>query len=80
MRIASFNVENLFDRAKAFNQPEPTARKVLADIAELNGLFEHSNYTPARKRRMIELLSELGLTKVPPGTVRAVATNPRTRR
>jgi endonuclease/exonuclease/phosphatase family metal-dependent hydrolase len=63
MRIASFNVENLFDRAKAFNQPEATARKVLADIAELNGLFEHSNYSLARKRRMIELLTQLGLTK-----------------
>jgi endonuclease/exonuclease/phosphatase family metal-dependent hydrolase len=63
MRIASFNVENLFDRAKAFNQPEATARKILADAAELNGLFEHAKYTAARKRRMIELFTELGLTK-----------------
>jgi endonuclease/exonuclease/phosphatase family metal-dependent hydrolase len=63
MRIAAFNVENLFDRAKAFNQPEATAQKVLADAAELNGLFEHSTYTEARKRRMVVLLGELGLTK-----------------
>lgn len=62
-KVAAFNVENLFDRAKAFNADDDTARKVLADTAKLNGLFEHGNYTDLRKQRMLELLDELGLTK-----------------
>ena len=41
MKIAAFNVENLFDRAKAFNSDDPTAhQQVLDDHAELNKLFE----------------------------------------
>jgi endonuclease/exonuclease/phosphatase family metal-dependent hydrolase len=63
MRIAAFNVENLFDRAKAFNEPDRTARKVLRDAAALNSLFEYGNYTALRKQRMLDLFVELGLTK-----------------
>lgn len=63
MKIAAFNVENLFDRAQAFNQPDETARQVLADLAELNGLFGFENYTDRRKERMIELLWALGLER-----------------
>lgn len=63
MKIAAFNVENLFDRAEAFNQPDDTARRILADMAELNGLFEYANYTDRRKERMIELLEALGLER-----------------
>ena len=32
-KVAAFNVENLFDRAKAFNEPNDVASKVLRDVA-----------------------------------------------
>lgn len=63
MKIAAFNVENLFDRAKAFNEPDKTARRLLKATADLNALFEFSNYTQPRKERMKKLLVELGLDK-----------------
>jgi endonuclease/exonuclease/phosphatase family metal-dependent hydrolase len=63
MKIAAFNVENLFDRAEAFNQPADMARRILADMAELNGLFEYANYTDRRKQRMVELLTALDLER-----------------
>ena len=40
MKIASFNVENLFDRAKALNEDSAQATLVLKQEAELNALFE----------------------------------------
>lgn len=65
MRIAAFNVENLFDRAKVFNEVPPGEANPHQDIidaqAELSNLFEQTNYTPARKVRMLELLDILGL-------------------
>jgi endonuclease/exonuclease/phosphatase family metal-dependent hydrolase len=64
MRIAAFNVENLFDRAKAFNAEDNTTHRVTLDEhAELNKLFEHANYTVARKKRMLELIESLGMLK-----------------
>lgn len=64
MRIAAFNVENLFDRAKAFNAEDNTTHTaVLDDHAELNNLFEQANYTNARKQRMLELIESLGMLK-----------------
>lgn len=47
MRIASFNVENLFARAKALNlQSWAAGKPVLAAQAELNALLEEPTYTP----------------------------------
>jgi len=63
VRIAAFNLQNLFDRAKAFNEPDDTARRVLADIADLNALFEWGNYTERRRQRMLDLIVDLGLTR-----------------
>ncbi len=41
MRLAAFNVENLFQRVKAFNDEEPeTHRDILDAHSELNKLFE----------------------------------------
>ncbi len=66
MRIAAFNVENLFDRAKVFNEVPAGQANPHQDIldahAELNGLFEETNYTDLRKTRMIELFETLGLS------------------
>ena len=62
MKIAAFNVENLFDRAKAFNEDdEDVSQAVLRASSELNGLFEKAIYTDADLARMRELIVELGL-------------------
>lgn len=65
MRIAAFNVENLFDRAKVFNEVEPgddnPHQHIIDAHAELSGLFEKTNYTDLRKARMLELMDALGI-------------------
>ena len=64
MRLASYNVENLFERAKAMNGPDWQAgREILAAQAELNALFGKPSYAEADKARMIVLLDQLGLEK-----------------
>ena len=62
-KIAAFNVENLFDRAKAFNLNTDEAQKAINAVTELNTIFEQNNYTAARKRRILELVDELELNK-----------------
>lgn len=64
MRLAAFNVENLFDRAKAMNMETwGDGRKVLEQFAELNRLLGQIAYSDADKRRMAELVVELGMEK-----------------
>lgn len=63
MRIAAFNVENLFDRAKAFNERASVSQKVMKAVAELNNLFEKTTYTTADVRRMKTLFNTLDLKK-----------------
>ena len=65
MRIATYNVENLFRRARALNLDTwAEGKPILEKFAELNELFEDPSYTPAMKERMLVLLKELGLEKV----------------
>jgi endonuclease/exonuclease/phosphatase family metal-dependent hydrolase len=64
MRLATYNVENLFDRPKAMNlgswsEGKPTLEK----FAQLNALLGEITYTPPRKRKMVELMIELGLER-----------------
>jgi endonuclease/exonuclease/phosphatase family metal-dependent hydrolase len=64
MRIASFNVENLFERAKAFNlEDKDAARVVLEQYARLNDLFNQPAYSKAAKAEMVDLLGKLGLAE-----------------
>ena len=64
MRIATFNVENLFDRARALDLGSWMAgRPILEAHAQLNALFQEATYTAARKRRILELLETLGLLR-----------------
>lgn len=64
MRIASYNVENLFARAKALNQDTwADGRPILAAHAELNTLLQNETYDEPAKKRILELLDALGLTK-----------------
>jgi len=63
MKIAAFNVENLFDRADAFNQDTDTAQLTIQAVSELNSIFEHDVYTAADKTRIIELFDALSLNR-----------------
>jgi len=64
MRLASYNVENLFTRARALNLDSWTeGRHILEMYAELNNLFEEPVYTVAIKARMLVILKALGIDK-----------------
>jgi endonuclease/exonuclease/phosphatase family metal-dependent hydrolase len=64
MKIAAFNVENLFDRARALNlDNEEQAKAILKASAELNAVFEEKVYGEAEKARMIALMEQLDLRK-----------------
>ncbi|MEZ5899923.1 MAG: endonuclease/exonuclease/phosphatase family protein [Hyphomicrobiaceae bacterium] len=68
MRLATYNVENLFARAKALNLADPhAAAPILERFAELNNLFEEPTYTDEMKSRMLLLLGELGIGKTNDG-------------
>ncbi len=56
MRVATFNVENLFDRPKILNLPHaPDSRNLLAKVDRLNALIRKTNYTDATKASILEL-------------------------
>lgn len=62
MRLAVYNVENLFDRAKAMNlESWAEGRPVLERFAALNALLGQPGYSAADKARMVALIVELGL-------------------
>jgi len=64
MRVAAFNVENLFDRPRAFNRNEPAERNEALKLnADLNDLFEKTTYSSANKSKMLQLMKKLGLLK-----------------
>ena len=63
VRIASYNVENLFSRPRAMNQPEAVAAAVLRAHARVNELFELEVYTPEVKAEILVLLAQLKLLK-----------------
>lgn len=62
MKIAAFNVENLFDRAKAFNEPESKSQPIIKKAAELGNLLEMLSYD-GHKPKIIQLLKDLGLSR-----------------
>lgn len=62
MRLASFNVENLFNRASVMNLENwDDGRPVLEAVTELTNLLEKPVYSAADKMRMVQLLTDLGL-------------------
>ncbi len=64
MRIATYNVENLFTRAKALNMDTwAEGKPVLEHFAEINALFENESYSDADKQRMLQLMKVLGIDK-----------------
>ncbi len=64
MRLASYNVENMFDRAKALNLASwAEGRPALEAHGALNALFNKNVYSAADKKKMLDLLKEHGLLK-----------------
>lgn len=64
MRISSFNVESLFDRPIAMNQPTwGDGRVALEQQAKVNALLGETTYTASIKAQVVTLLTELGLDK-----------------
>lgn len=64
MRMATFNVENMFDRAKAMNGATwAEGKPALEAHKALNGLFEKPIYSSADKNRMLALMQASGLLK-----------------
>ncbi len=69
MKLASYNVENLFRRARALNMETwADGKEVLTKYTMLNGIFNKQAYTPADKRRIVQLMGELGIDKKDDGS------------
>lgn len=64
MKLASYNVENLFLRARAMNQSSwAEGRDVLKMHADLNRILGKDAYSATDKKKIVELLKALGLGK-----------------
>lgn len=62
MKIASYNVENLFRRVKALDtETWEEGKKILPAFSELNTILQKDLYEPADKARILELLLVLGI-------------------
>lgn len=63
LRLASFNVENLFERAKAMNRSlaDDERRTVLEQQAQVNALIAKDAYDDADKAQIVQLLTALGM-------------------
>jgi endonuclease/exonuclease/phosphatase family metal-dependent hydrolase len=67
LRIATFNVENLFDRAIALNYADnAVGQPYLDDYHELNTLFNKPQYSAQDKARILELMGKHKLTATRP--------------
>jgi predicted extracellular nuclease len=64
MRIASFNVENMFRRASVLNLANPAdAKPILNAYTKLAEVLQEPVYTTAIKNKILSLLDQLGLKK-----------------
>ena len=64
MKLASYNVENLFLRPVAMNQATWAAgQKILTDQAALNAILGKPQYSTADKTKIVTLLTSLGLDR-----------------
>lgn len=61
LRIAAYNVENLFSRPRIMGAPEPVAADILSAHARVNELFEHQTYSATDKADILRLLDTLRL-------------------
>jgi hypothetical protein len=71
MRIASYNVENLFSRPKAFNTATFAAgEEILSAYRDINALMGKPAYTAADKNKMRNLLVRLDIYRKVNGVIR----------
>jgi endonuclease/exonuclease/phosphatase family metal-dependent hydrolase len=64
MRIAAFNVENLFSRVRAMNLEDwEEGKPILTEYSRLNNLLLEPNYTSAIKSDILESIKRLGLLR-----------------
>lgn len=64
MRIASFNIENLFSRASVMNlESWSEGKDILTEYSKLNTLLQKPVYTPANKKAIIKSIEKLGLKR-----------------
>jgi hypothetical protein len=56
MRVATFNVENLFTRARALNADTEKNKQVMEDATRLAELIGKETYSPQDKTEMKEIL------------------------
>jgi endonuclease/exonuclease/phosphatase family metal-dependent hydrolase len=64
MRIASFNVENLFSRVRAMNlESWSEGKEILAEYSRLNTRLQKPTYTPTDKQAILTSIERLSLTR-----------------
>lgn len=64
MKLASYNVENLFQRAKALNLATwEEGRDILKLQAELNQVLGKAKYTSTDKKKIVDLMKKLKIDK-----------------
>ena len=69
VRIASFNVENLFDRARLLAADDwATHRSLLDTYAKLTRTLQRAAYSATDKANIVKWLVALGLEKADSGT------------
>lgn len=62
MKIAAFNVENLFNRPRVFSlERQPAASKIIAAVMTLSSLFEKQVYSAGDRAQMLSLMKTLGI-------------------
>lgn len=60
IKIATFNVENLFERPKVFNfKDHSIGNEIMDKISSLRSLLQNDNYTDLRKEKILKLHAEL---------------------
>lgn len=60
IKIATFNVENLFERPKVFNfRDHSVGDQTMDKISKLRSILKEANYTDLRKRKILDLYNEL---------------------
>jgi len=60
IKIATFNVENLFERPKIFNfKDHSIGDDVMDKISTLRSILKKTNYTDLRKKKILDLFNEL---------------------
>jgi len=64
MRLASYNVENLFSRASVMNLDHwADGQEILGMYSELNALLGKVTYSRSDREQMVSLIDQLGLTR-----------------